>query len=89
VKEFERTFSHRNEVHIHFSEEAIDELVEKIWLEAIDPKDYLRQAFQNYEHGLKLIKEKTGRQEFLISAEGMANPDIFLNRLIRETYRGE
>lgn len=89
VKEFERTFSRRNEVDIHFSEEAIDELVAKIWGEGIDPKDYLRQAFQNYEHGLKLIKEKTGRQEFLISAEGMDNPDIFLNRLIRETYRGE
>lgn len=89
VKEFERTFSNRNEVHIHFSEEAVDQLVEKIWMESIDPKSYLRQSFQNYEHGLKLIKEKTGRQEFLIPPEGVVNPDIFLNQLIRETYRSE
>ena len=43
--------------------------------------------FQNYEHGLKLIREKTGKREFLISAEGMENPDQFLNGMIQETYR--
>jgi hypothetical protein len=38
---------------------------------------------------LKLIKEKTGRREFSIPAEGVENPEDFLNGLIRETYKGE
>lgn len=89
VKEFERAFSSRNEVSIYFSEEAIDQLVEKIWVESVDPQNYLKQSFQNYEHGLKLIKEKTGRREFLIPPQGVVSPDTFLNQLIRETYKSE
>jgi hypothetical protein len=36
---------------------------------------------------LKLIREKTGRREVLISAEGMENPEQFLNGMIQEIYR--
>ena len=72
-----------------FTEEAIDRLVETVWKERLDPADYLGRSFQNYEHGLKLIREKTGKREFLISAEGMENPEQFLNGMIQETYRCE
>ena len=84
---FARRFSGRNEVEISFTEGAIDSLVEKIWENGRDPLDYLNQAFQNYEHGLKLIKEKTGKRDFPIPAEGMENQEKYLNRLIQETYR--
>ncbi|MDI6755953.1 MAG: AAA family ATPase [Thermodesulfobacteriota bacterium] len=87
--DFERMFSSRNEVQIHFTEEAIDRLVERIWEEGLEPEAFFRQSFQNYEHGLKLIKEKTGRQEIFIPPEGIENPENFLNRLIRETYKSE
>jgi ATP-dependent Clp protease ATP-binding subunit ClpX len=87
--EFAEQFSRRNDLGMSFTEEAIDRLVEKTWQEGQDPADYLGKSFQNYEHGLKLIREKTGRREFLISAEGMENPDQFLNGMIQETYRCE
>ncbi len=87
--EFAEQFSRRNDLGVSFTEEAIDRLVEKTWQEGLDPSDYLGKSFQNYEHGLKLIREKTGRREFPISAEGMENPEQFLNAMIQETYRGE
>ena len=87
--EFAEQFSRRNDLGMAFTEEAIDRLVEKTWQEGQDPADYLGKSFQNYEHGLKLIREKTGRREFLISAEGMENPEQFLNAMIQETYRRE
>jgi ATP-dependent Clp protease ATP-binding subunit ClpX len=87
--EFAEQFSRRNDLGVAFTEEAIDRLVEKTWQEGQDPADYLGKSFQNYEHGLKLIREKTGRREFLISAEGMENPEQFLNAMIQETYRRE
>ena len=89
VVNFADKFSQRNELEISFTEEAIDSLVEKVWKEGLDPSDYLKRSFQNYEHGLKLIFEKTGRREFSISPEGVENPEQYLNRLIQETYRGE
>ncbi len=87
--DFERTFSSRNEVRIHLTEEAIDRLIERTWGEGLEPDGYLKQSFQNYEHGLKLIKEKTGKEEFLLSPESIENPENYLNRLIRETYKSE
>jgi len=89
VREFEQMFSSRNEVRIIFTEAAVDRLVEKVWEEGGEPASLLKQSFQNYEHGLKLIKEKTGRREFFIPVEGMENPENYLNALIRETYKGE
>jgi len=89
AREFAEKFSLRNDLGVSFTEEAIDRLVEKVWKEGLDPGDYLGKSFQNYEHGLKLIREKTGKREFSISAEGMENPEQFLNGLIQETYRSE
>jgi hypothetical protein len=89
ARDFAQMFSNRNEVQVVFTEGAIDRLVEKTWEEGLDPLAFLKQSFQNYEHGLKLIKEKTGRREFSIPAEGVENPEDFLNGLIRETYKGE
>jgi len=89
VQEFAQSFSVRAEVQMEFSEEAIDRFAEKVWDERLDAGQTLRQLFQNYEHGLKLIREKTGTREFLITAEGIENPETYLNRLIRETYKDE
>jgi ATP-dependent Clp protease ATP-binding subunit ClpX len=87
--DFERAFSIRNEVRIHLTEEAIDRLIERIWEEGLDPEAFLKLSFQNYEHGLKLIKEKTGKVEFFLPPEGIENPENYLNRLIQETYKSE
>ena len=87
AREFAENFSRRNDLEISFTEEAIDRLVEKVWKEGPEPAEYLGRSFQNYEHGLKLIREKTGKREFSIPAEGMENPDQFLNGMIQETYR--
>ncbi len=89
AREFAEKFSRRNDLEMFFTEEAVDRLVEKVWEEGLDPADYLGRSFQNYEHGFKLIREKTGKREFSISAEGIEYPEQFLNGLIQETYRSE
>ncbi len=87
VQDFAKKFSARNELEISFTDGAIDYLAEKIWKEPQDLSAYLKSALQNYDHGLKLIKEKTGKRQFLIPAEGVENPGQFLNSLIQEAYR--
>lgn len=87
ARDFAQSFSLRNNITLSFTEEAIDCLVEKVWEDGIDLNVYLKQSFQNYEHGLKLINEKTRKQEFFIPSDGVENPEEYLNDLIRETYR--
>ncbi|MGA1795822.1 MAG: AAA family ATPase [bacterium] len=87
ILEFAQMFSSRNDIKISFTEEAIDRLVEKVWREGTDSGTFLQRSFQNYEHGLKLIKEKTGRRKYTIPAEGIENPENYMNELIRDTYK--
>jgi len=89
ARDFADKFSSRNEVLLSFTEGAIDCLVKRVWKDGLEAFDSLSQAFQNYEHGLKLIREKTGKKDFPIPAEGMEDPEKYLNRLIQETYRCE
>ncbi len=89
ARDFQRSFYNRTDIQIDFTDEAIDNLVKKCWEKGDEPLSILKQSFQNYEHGLRLIKERTGRRNFLIPAQGAENPDYFLNLMIRETYKGE
>ena len=89
VLDFARAFSARSEVQFGFTEEAIDLFAEKVWKERLDAAEGLRDSYHNYEHGLKLIREKTGVREFLVPPEGVENPDGYLNQLIREIYKDE
>jgi hypothetical protein len=35
---------------------------------------------------MKLIRDKTGRREFVLTREAVDDPEGYLNRLIREIY---
>jgi ATP-dependent Clp protease ATP-binding subunit ClpX len=87
VQDFAKQFYARNELEISFTDGAIDYLAENIWKEPQDLSAYLRLALQNYDHGLKLIREKTGKLQFIIPVEGVEDPEQFLNGLIQEAYR--
>ncbi len=87
ARNFEQDFSTRNEVNLPFTEEAIDRLIEMVWDNKVDTEIFLEQTFQNYEHGLKLIKKKTGKNEFSISAGSIDDPENYLNDLNRESYK--
>ena len=64
----------------------VDQLLEMA-LEKEAPIDELCNAiFENYQQGLKLVKEKTGNDGFMITKEAIRNPEGFLNKLIKESY---
>jgi endopeptidase Clp ATP-binding regulatory subunit ClpX len=87
VQDFAGQFSLKNNLDASFSDGAVDALAEKVWKELQDPADYLKTALHNYGHGLNLIREKTGKRQFLIPAGGVENPEQYLNGLIQEAYR--
>ncbi|MBN2222435.1 MAG: AAA family ATPase [Vallitaleaceae bacterium] len=86
VKKYEKTFFEESGIKISLEEQAVDRLLE-IALEQETPIDELYNAvFKNYQQGLKLVKEKTGKNGFVITKEAIRNPEGFLNRLIKESY---
>jgi ATP-dependent Clp protease ATP-binding subunit ClpX len=87
VQDFTNEFCRANDLEASFSDGAVDALAEKVWREPLDPAEYLKCALHNYGHGLRLIREKTGKRKFLIPAGGVDDPEQYLNCLIQDAYR--
>jgi ATP-dependent Clp protease ATP-binding subunit ClpX len=89
IRAFEREFENLYHLRIRFSEEALLELIGMVLNGSEDALILCRKIFQNYHHGLKLVMERTGSQEFNIPKEAVQDPERFLNEMIQNTYRQE
>jgi hypothetical protein len=87
VKAFETKFAERHGVRIELEEGAIDRITEIVLDESAEVSAIWERFSQHYEHGLRLIRDKTGMQDFVLTQEAVDDPEGFLNRLIQETYQ--
>jgi ATP-dependent Clp protease ATP-binding subunit ClpX len=87
IHSFEREFESLYHLRIRFAEEAVLELISMVLNGSEDALILCRKIFQNYHHGLKLVMERTGSQEFTIPKEAVQDPELFLNEMIQNTYR--
>jgi hypothetical protein len=86
IRYHERRFYERFDLHITFDDGAIARIMERIFLEGAHLRKLLEELLENYEHGLRLIQEKIGQDEFILTREAVDKPDEYLNRLVREYY---
>lgn len=86
LKEFEENFLNKHLFKITFSDEASDKIAKNSIETSREVFDICTEILKNYEHGVKLIKEKKGANEFFITEEAVDDPEGYLNRLIRDSY---
>ena len=86
VEELERDFERKQGIRVEFDEQAIDRVTEIALEEDGKGVALCSRLAKDYEHGMKLIRDKTGRREFVITREAVDDPEGYLNRLIREIY---
>ncbi|MCK5009686.1 MAG: AAA family ATPase [Deltaproteobacteria bacterium] len=86
VRKYEKTFFKESGIKISFEERAVDQLLEMALEEETPIDELCNVIFKNYQQGLKLVKEKTGKNGFMITKEAIRNPEGFLNKLIKESY---
>jgi ATP-dependent Clp protease ATP-binding subunit ClpX len=86
VEDFERDFYRKHGISLRFSNEAIDRVTE-IGLEE-DGKGVgiCSRLSKDYEHGFKLIRDRVGKREFVLTREAVDNPEAYLNQIIREIF---
>ena len=86
VEDFERDFYRKHGISLRFSNEAIDRVTE-IGLEE-DGKGIgiCSRLSKDYEHGFKLIRDRIGKREFVLTREAIDNPEAYLNQVIREVF---
>jgi ATP-dependent Clp protease ATP-binding subunit ClpX len=86
IEEFERDFQRRNGILLRFDKEAVDRIIEIALDEDGKGTRICSRLLKDYEHGMRLIRDKIGRREFLVPREAVDDPEGYLNRMIREIY---
>ena len=87
VHEFGQRFQEAHGLKLAFTEAAADALVVKA-LESSKPvRDLCAERFKDYQFGLKLIAQNTGRKEFTVDVDSVENPDKVLSEWVVASYR--
>jgi endopeptidase Clp ATP-binding regulatory subunit ClpX len=87
VRMFESDFYQKHSFKIHFNEPAINEIL----TQALDANESATAVCQrisvDYDYGFRLIADRSGRTQFIIPREAVANHQKYLDELIRESYK--
>ncbi len=83
---FLAAFRERHGTTLELTPEARDRLIVQAGADAAELEALCARLFANYPLGLNLLREHAGRDRFTVPAEAIADPDGFLNALIRENY---
>jgi endopeptidase Clp ATP-binding regulatory subunit ClpX len=84
TKGIELYFIKNHGINIVLEEEAIDAIIGHCLRTRITPERYYRNLAADFEHGLKLVREKTGRTRFFITPEALEKPDRYIAELLRQ-----
>ncbi len=87
LKSYEKEFFLKWGIEIDLDQSAVNYITAEVLRKEISPKTLCEQIFRNYEHGLRLIEEKTGKKRFLIDKEAILDSEKFLNDLIEKSFR--
>ncbi len=82
VKKTELYFFKNHDINIVLEEEAIDFIIEKFVTSDMHLDQFYKQLNDNFEHGLKLVREKTGKSRFFITREALLNPENFIRSML-------
>jgi len=83
IKKIELRFFRNHDINIVLEEDAVDHIIEQYAKSVIDLNKFYQQLCHDFEYGLKLILEKTGKNRFFISRKALIDPEGFLNSLIK------
>ena len=84
IKKIELLFYKNHDINIVMEEDAIDLIIEQFENFAITIEDFYEKLSHDFELGLKLIQEKSGRNRFFITKKALLDPEAFISNLIRD-----
>jgi len=89
VKKIELYFFKNHDINIILEEDAIDFIIEKIVIDDVHLDELYRRLTNDFEHGLKLVREKTGRNRFFITRNALMNAESYVSNLLQKELKSE
>ncbi len=84
--EFAARFTESHKLAIRFTDAAADRLVALALERNVPVRDFCATQFKDFQFGLKLIAQNTGRQEFIIDIDAVEAPDKVLSEWVVKSY---
>ncbi|MGB5751210.1 MAG: AAA family ATPase [Desulfobacterales bacterium] len=87
IKKIELYFFRNHDINIVLEDDAIDFIIEKLIESPFELKDVDQKINQDFQHGLKLAREKTNRNRFFITRQALLDPEAYVRDLIRDKIK--
>lgn len=87
IKKIELYFFKNHDINIVLEEDAIDFIIEQFSTSSVSVDDFFKQLSKDFELGLKLVRDKTGRNRFFITKNALLNSENYLNELIKNELK--
>ncbi|MFP4476185.1 MAG: AAA family ATPase [Desulfatibacillaceae bacterium] len=85
VKKLEVRFFQDQDVNIVLEEDAVDHVIREYGDRRQGVEAFYDELIRSFEYGLKLIREKTGRNRFFLTREALQDPEAFLSDLVKRS----
>jgi len=87
VQAFEEGFFDAHQIRLHFAAEAMDEILHQALDSGSSAARVCQELAQDLEYALKLVRDRTSQDEFLLTREAISDLEGYLNRVIRDYYQ--
>lgn len=87
IKECEKNISAKCGLHVTFSEDAIDRILARHPLKQSAINSLCETFATTFEYGFGLLQQKKGIDQVVIPASGIDNPELYINDLVRNSFR--
>jgi len=86
IKIEESSLFNESDIHVSFNDEAIDELI-RLAVETDQEAGILAyQLAKKLEYGLKLVRDRSGMERFVITKEAVTDMEKYINDLMKRHY---
>ena len=86
MRRFEEGFFNEYAIHLHFDDEAVDEILRQALEGGAPASTICKNLSSDLEYALKLVRDRTSQDHFILTREALTDLDTYLNRIIRDHY---
>jgi endopeptidase Clp ATP-binding regulatory subunit ClpX len=84
IKNMELFFYKNHDINIVMEDDAVDYMIEQVLHSDINIDQLYKKLNLDFEYGLKLLRQKTGKNRFFITREALTNPEAYVGNLLKD-----
>ena len=87
VSRFAEKFLDNHGIELHFEPDAVDAILQQAVARDTSALAVCQEMAKDLEYALKLVRDRTSQDQFILTREALCDLDAYLNRVIREHYQ--